>query len=122
MNASLNQLTTIATALNAAGKEVTIKTLRRRGPRKGETWSKSPAGMVAGRALGSARDGDTTTAATIAGGGREQTMTKVCGIGKEMVRDLDAVKRRAAAVYAADARDRARERMEEKLDALLATV
>ena len=122
MTASLNQLTDIATALNAAGKEVTVKTLPSRGPRKGETWSKSPAGMVAGRALGSARAGDTTTAATIAGGGREQTMTKVCGIGKEMVRDLDSVKRRASSTYAADRRAAARERMEEKLDALLATV
>ena len=102
MSNSIDQLTAIAADLQASGKEVSLKVLRRRGPRKGETWSKSPAGMVAGRALGAARNGDTTTKATIAGGGREQTMTKVCGIGKEMVKDLEGVVARYNAQIRAD--------------------
>jgi len=90
-------MVSLAAALAADGKEVKVTVLKQRKPRKGETWTKgrnTSAGMVAGRALGAARAGDSTTKATIAGGGREQTMTKVCGIGKEMVKDLDSVKRR----------------------------
>ena len=104
MNASLQNLTAIAADLNAAGKSVSIKRLPTRRPRKGETWTKSPAGMVQGRALGNVKSGDSTTKATTAGGGREQTMTPVCGIGKVMVQNLAAVQKRAAAVYAADRR------------------
>ena len=105
---STQQLLSLSESLAAKGKTVTVKVLKTRGPRKGETWTRgraTSAGMVAGRALGSVKGGDSTTKATIAGGGREQTMTKVCGIGKEMVRDLEGVKRRAAAVYARQRRE-----------------
>jgi hypothetical protein len=100
---AIDSMVTLAESLAANGKEVKVTVLKQRGPRKGETWTRgrsTSAGMVAGRALGSVKGGDTTTKATIAGGGREQTMTKVCGIGKEMVKDLDSVKRR----YASDAK------------------
>ena len=59
-------------------------------------------GMVSGRALGTVKTGDSTTKATTTGGGREQTMTPVCGIGKEMVSNLSKVKRRYAAQIKAD--------------------
>lgn len=96
---AIDSMVTLAGSLAAQGKEVKVTVLRTRKPRKGETWTRgrnTSAGMVAGRAIGSVRGGDTTTKATVAGGGREQTMTKVCGIGKEMVKDLDSVKRRYA--------------------------
>ena len=99
---SVTQLTHIIDNLQDSGKTVTIKKLKTRGPRKGETWSKLPMGMVAGRALGTVKTGDSTTKATTAGGGREQTMTPVCGIGKEMVSNLSKVKSRYAAQIKAD--------------------
>ena len=121
MTASLNQLTDIATALNAAGKEVTVKTLKARGPRKGETMQRNSQ-HGRGQALGTVTGGDSQTASHAVGGGKGLTITRQVGIGASMVRDLDSVKRRAASTYAADRRTAARERMEEKLDALLATV
>ena len=132
MTASLNQLTAIATALNAAGKEVTVKTLPSRGPRKGETFGvRGSQSHGTSATVHSVRTGDGDH--TLSTKGRAQgagdctvgcgiTLNKVGGIGKEMVKDLDSVKRRAASTYAADRRAAARERMEEKLDALLATV
>ena len=99
---SLDNLLEISNTLEAQGKKVSVKVLKTRGPRKGETWTKSPAGMVAGRALGNIKSGDSTTKATVAGGGREQTMTPVCGIGKQMVSNLNEVQRRYAAQVKAD--------------------
>ena len=121
MTASLNQLTDIATALNAAGKQVTVKTLPRRGPRKGETMQRNSQ-HGRGFALGSVSGGDSQTASHAVGGGKGLTITRQTGIGASMVKDLDSAKRRAAVTYAADRRAAARERMEEKLDTLLATV
>ena len=104
----MNFSTATAEQLNAHG--MTVKKLRTRGPRKGETISRASAGMVKGGAKGSIQTGDSSTHAFTAGGGKEQTFTKACGIGKEMVRDLDAVKRKAAAQYKADRRQAAIDR------------
>jgi len=81
-----------------------VTKLRTRTPRKGETWTKNSVGMTKGIAKGSVRSSDNSTHAFTAGGGREQTFTRACGIGKEMVRNLDAVKAKAKAQYKADRR------------------
>ena len=80
----------------------TVTKLRIRHPRKGELWSKNSVGMTKGIAKGTVRSSDSSTHAFTAGGGREQTFTKVCGIGKVMVRDLEAVKKRARLQYIQD--------------------
>ena len=99
----------------------TVTRLRTRGPRKGETMQRNSQ-HGRGQALGSISGGDSQTASHAVGGGKGLTITRQTGIGAAMVRDLDSVKRRAAVTYAADRRAAARERMEEKLNALLATV
>jgi len=64
-----------------------------------------------GAAIGNVRGGDFgSTGDTVAGAGKGVTLTRVCGIGKEMVRDLDSVVARAKAQYAADRRSAALER------------
>ena len=70
----------------------TVTKLRTRHPRKGELWGKNSVGMTKGIAKGTVRSSDSSTHAFTAGGGREQTFTKVCGIGKEMVHNLEKVK------------------------------
>ena len=116
---SITNLTNIIDNLQDSGKTVTIKKLRTRGPRKGETWTKLPSGMVQGRALGNVKPGDSTTKATTTGGGREQTMTPVCGIGKEMVKNLGRVQSNYEAQVRADRKAAAQDRIQERLDALL---
>ena len=81
-----------------------VTKLKIRNPRKGELWGKNSVGMTKGVAKGSVRISDSSTHAFTAGGGREQTFTKVCGIGKEMVRNLDKVKAQARDQYLADRR------------------
>ena len=77
--------------------------------------------MVSGRALGNVKSAtDSTTKATIAGGGREQTMTPTCGIGKQMVSNLAKVQDTYRKQIAADRRQAAQDRMSEKIDAALA--
>ena len=103
MNASASNLISIAADLNAKGKEVTIKRLRTRGPRKGETMQRSNGyGHLTG--VGSVRGADGQTASHATGAGKGGTITRVTGLGKEMVRDLSAVKRKASAQYKADRR------------------
>ena len=82
----------------------TVTKLRTRHPRKGELWGKNSVGMTKGIAKGTVRSPDSSTHAFTAGGGREQTFTKVCGIGKEMVHNLEKVKANARKQYLADRR------------------
>ena len=82
----------------------TVTKLRTRHPRKGELWGKNSVGMTKGIAKGTVRSSDSSTHAFTAGGGREQTFTKVCGIGKEMVHNLEKVKENARKQYLADRR------------------
>ncbi len=119
MTASTDNLLTIATALTAAGKEVTIKRLPTRKMRKGEGMTRN-AQHGAGRAMGSVQGQDRQTASHAVGGGKGQTITRQVGIGAQMVSDLDGVRARAAATYAADRRAAARDRLMDRIDAALA--
>ena len=119
LTASLNNLTAIAADLNAAGKTVTIKRLKTRKMRKGEGMTRN-AQHGAGRAMGSVNGTDRQTASHAVGGGKGATITRQVGIGAQMVKNLDQVKRNAAATYAADRRAAARDRLMDKIDAALA--
>ena len=120
MNASISNLTTIAADLNAAGKTVSFKRLPTRKPRKGETWMRpSQSGRSGSVQTVRPGDGDETLAARGRGqgagdrciGGRGVTLNPVGGLGASMVKDLEGVRRRAAATYAADRRAAARDRL-----------
>ena len=103
-NASLSNLTAIATELNAAGKEVSIQRLPTRKPRKGETWQRQSQ-HGAGRAMGAVNgSSEGATGATTTGGGKGMNLNRVYGMGASMVKDLEGAKRRAAAQYKADRR------------------
>ena len=82
----------------------TVTRLKRRNPRRNELWSRSGA-LNTGGAIGSINGDDSRSGDTAAvGGGKGQTITRVTGIGKEMVRDLDAVKKKARLQYIQDRR------------------
>ena len=119
LTASLSNLSAIAADLNAAGKTVTIKRLKTRKMRKGEGMTRN-AQHGAGRAMGSVNGTDRQTASHAVGGGKGATITRQVGIGAQMVKDLDSVRRRAADQYAADRRAAARDRLMDKIDAALA--
>tara|TARA_Y100000033_G_scaffold32734_1_gene31315 strand:- start:1295 stop:1684 length:390 start_codon:yes stop_codon:yes gene_type:complete len=121
LNESLRNLNAIAADLNAAGKQVSIKRLRTRKPRKGETMQRNSQ-HGAGYAMGSVRGGDRQTASHAVGGGKGATITRQVGIGAQMVKNLDQVKRNAAATYAADRRAAAKERLMGKIDDVLASL
>jgi hypothetical protein len=88
--------------------KVTVKRLRTRGPRKGETLTKA---QGAGRVVGNVRGTDSNAAGVSAGtNGARMTLTTQRGQGAQMVDDLDTVKARYARVKAAEHRaDRAYE-------------
>ena len=109
---SLDNLLEISNTLQAQGKKVSVKVLKTRGPRKGETWgprgSQSHGTSSAALSIRSG-DGDHTLSTK----GRAQTsgdrcvggsitLNKVGGIGKQLVSNLDEVKRRYAAQIKAD--------------------
>jgi hypothetical protein len=119
MTKSTDNLLTIAADLNAAGKQVSIKRLKTRGPRKGETMQRTDGyGHLTG--VGSVRDGDGQTASHATGSGKGGTITRVTGLGRQWVGDKSANAARAASQYAADRRAAARERLMDKIDAALA--
>ena len=114
----MNFSTATAEQLTAHG--MTVKKLRTRGPRKGElmgvrgSQSHGTSGGVQSVRQG---DGDhsLTTKGRAQGSGDRCVggglpLNAVGGMGKEMVRDLDAVKRKAAAQYKADRRQAAIDR------------
>ncbi len=70
-------------------------------PRKGEMWTRN-ASLNTGGAVGSIRGTDGTSVTTSVGGGKGCTITRTCGIGKEMVSNLDRVKARAKKQYLED--------------------
>ena len=86
MNASLQNLTAIAADLNAAGKTVSIKRLPTRKMRKGE---------------GLSRDQQHGKGAAVGSGFHCRPINS---LGGRPVKDLAAIQKRAAAVYAADRR------------------
>ena len=121
LNKSLQNLNAIAADLNAAGKPVTIKRLKTRKMRKGEGMTRN-AQHGAGRAMGSVNGTDRQTASHAVGGGKGATITRQVGIGSRMVKNLDEVKRNAAATYAADRRAAAQDRLMGKIDDVLASL
>jgi hypothetical protein len=86
--------------------QVTVKRLRARGPRKGETLSKAQGG---GHAVGAVRDSDSNTANISAGtNGARMTLTEQRGYGANMVYNLEKV------VVTYDALKREEKRIEAK--------
>ena len=119
---SYSQLENIISDLQSNGKTVTVKKLKTRGPRKGETLSRN-ASLNKGGAIGSVDSKDSTGSVTSAvGGGKGQTITKVTGLGSKMVSNLSKVQKNYQSTIQADRKAAAQERMEEKLDQLLATI
>lgn len=120
MTTSTANLLSIAADLTAAGKEVSIRRLPTRKMRKGEGMSRNSQ-HGAGRAMGSLGDADTCAggASHAVGAGKGLTITRVTGLGSQMVADLDATRARAAAQHAADRRAAARERLMDRIDAAL---
>lgn len=112
--ANLSALAANGTALDLALAEVrnqvTVKKLRRRGPRQGEGWSLANKG---GRVTGAANAQGVTVGNRAAAGGGQMTITGQGGQGAQMVADLDAVKARYARVKAAEHREAAREKAAE---------
>ena len=90
----------------------TVTRLPRRGPRKGETLSRNSQ-HGRGAAMGSVRDADTVSggASHAVGAGKGMTITRVTGIGKVMVADLESVMIRARDQYRADRRAAAMDRI-----------
>ena len=99
--------TALDLALAEARGEVTVKKLRTRGPRKGESLTKAQGG---GRVVGNVRGTDSNAAGVSAGtNGARMTLTKQRGQGAQMVDNLDAVKANYARVINAEKREAARE-------------
>ena len=110
------------------GTTFTVKVLKTRGPRKGETWT---AGRGAqGAALGQVGTADRALGHAT-GKGKTGTLTAAAGLGATGVTNLDAVKARYARVKGAENREAAREEAAQRraareaeafaaLDALLA--
>ena len=90
--------------------QYTLTRLKRRGPRKGETMQRNSQ-HGRGSAMGSVQGGDSQTASHAVGGGKGQTITRVTGLGRQMVSVLDSVKRRFAAQAKADRIAAARDRI-----------
>ena len=129
MTASTDNLLTIATDLAAAGKEVTIRRLPTRKPRKGETWMRSSQSHGTSGGVQTVRAGDGDHTLTSRGRcqgsgdrcvGAGLTLNAVGGIGKVMVSDLETVMIRARDQYRADRIAAARDRLMERIDDALA--
>ena len=102
MNASLQNLTDIAADLNAAGKTVSIKRLPTRKMRKGEGLSRDQQ-HGKGAAKGNLGGLDSISGAGAAVGSGFHCRP-INSLGGRPVKDLAAIQKRAAAVYAADRR------------------
>jgi len=101
------------------GTTYTVKVLKTRGPRKGETWA---AGRGAqGAALGQVGTADRALGHAT-GKGKTGTLTPAAGLGATGVYNLEKTVATYKAVAAAGRRAEARLRAAEKLDDLLAGV
>ena len=94
------------------GVQFKVTRLKTRGPRKGETLSRNSQ-HGAGIAVGSVRDSDLPAggASHAVGAGKGMTITRVTGMGKVMVADLEAVMTRARDQHRVDRRAAARDRI-----------
>ena len=121
LNASTSQLLNIAADLNAAGKTVTVKRLKTRHARKGETMQRHDGyGHLTG--VGAVRKGDGQTASHATGSGKGGTITKVTGLGRQWKGDKDANARRYAEQVRKDRIAARQDRLMEDIDALLKTL
>ena len=128
-NKNLSNFESIVDSLAANGVKPSVKVLKTRGPRKGETWG----------LRGSQSHGTSSTALSVRSGdgdhtlstkGRAQTagdrcvgggitLNKVGGMGKSMVKNLGQVQSNYEAQVRADRKAAAQDRIQERLDALL---
>jgi hypothetical protein len=94
------------------GIQFKVTRLKTQGPRKGETLSRNSQ-HGHGAAIGSVRGADTVSggASHAVGAGKGMTITRVTGIGKVMVADLEKVMTRASNQYRADRRAAALDRL-----------
>jgi hypothetical protein len=94
----------------------TVTRLPRRGPRKGETLTRN-AQHGRGVAIGSVRDADLPAggASHAVGAGKGMTITRVTGMGRVMVADLEAVMIRARDQHRADRIAAARDRLADRV-------
>lgn len=105
--------------LKASGVTPTVKVLKTRGPRKGETYQRHDGyGHLTG--VGSVRTVDGQTASHSVGGGKGGTITKVCGIGQSMVSNLSKVQSDYERQVKADRKAAAQDRLMDKIDEALA--
>tara|TARA_B100001564_G_C20316889_1_gene523903 strand:- start:76 stop:438 length:363 start_codon:yes stop_codon:yes gene_type:complete len=119
MTNSTQSLLNTIDQLKASGVTPTVKVLKTRGPRKGETLQRdSQHGR--GMALGGVKGGDRQMASNSVGGGKGGTITKVCGIGKDMVSNLSKVQSDYERQVKADRKAAAQDRLMDKIDEALA--
>jgi hypothetical protein len=100
------------TSTTIDGVQFKVTRLPVRGPRKGETLSRNSQ-HGAGAAFGSIRATDLPAggASHAVGAGKGMTITRVTGLGRVMVADLEAVMIRARDQYRSDRRAAARDRI-----------
>ena len=94
----------------------TVTRLPRRGPRKGETLTRN-AQHGRGAAIGSVRDADLPAggASHAVGAGKGMTITRVTGMGRVMVADLETAIRNAKDQHRADRIAAARDRLADRV-------
>ena len=103
------------------GVTFTVKKLKRRGPRKGETWSKDSSSGKPGLGSHDVTKGSYVGAGDIAiRAGRMGTLNPVQSLGRQYSGDKDAVAANAKRQHLQDRRDAARDRLMEKIDNVLA--
>jgi hypothetical protein len=119
---NLTTTTKLDLAIAEAQGKVTVKRLKTRGPRKGETHYTGAPKQGGGRVLGAVGDRDSNPAGwgQAATGARWSGGHGQRGIDAVQVDNLSGVKRTFAKQAAADRRAAARDRAADKLDNLLA--
>ena len=112
---SISQLAATGTALDLTLAEVrgqvTVKKLRTRGPRRGELLGKVQGG---GRALGGVGTQDTVIFGQAATGSRWAGDHNQCGIGRDMVDNLDKVVANYNKVIASEQKESRRQEAAER--------
>lgn len=121
---NLTTTTKLDLAIAEAQGKVIVKRLKTRGPRKGETHFTGAPAQKGGRALGVVGDRDSNPAGLgqATTGARWSSGHGQRGIGAAAVENLDNVMNTYKSIKNADRRAAARDRAEEKLDALLADI
>lgn len=119
MTNSISTLAATGTALDLLVAEVkgqvTVKKLRTRGPKKGELHFTGAPANGGGRVVGQANGvGGTTTGNRAPAGGGQMTITGQCGLGKDMVDNLDKVVANYNKVIASEQKESRRQEAAER--------